>query len=55
MEGRRLLNVNWDDGPNKELNTAKVMDVPEAGRSKERCEFIFGGRCFEGRGPKSFG
>src|ERR1035438_705427 len=25
MEGRRLLNVNWDDGPNKELNTAMVM------------------------------
>jgi len=25
MEGRRLLNVNWDDGPNKELNTAMVI------------------------------
>jgi CO/xanthine dehydrogenase Mo-binding subunit len=25
MEGRRLLNVNWDDGPNKDLNTAMVM------------------------------
>jgi CO/xanthine dehydrogenase Mo-binding subunit len=26
MEGRRVLNVNWDDGPNKDLNTAAVMD-----------------------------
>jgi isoquinoline 1-oxidoreductase beta subunit len=25
MEGRRVLNVNWDDGPNKDLNTAAVM------------------------------
>jgi isoquinoline 1-oxidoreductase subunit beta len=25
MEGRRLLNVTWDDGPNKDINTAAVM------------------------------
>jgi isoquinoline 1-oxidoreductase subunit beta len=25
MEGRRLLNVTWDDGPNKDLNTAAVI------------------------------
>jgi isoquinoline 1-oxidoreductase subunit beta len=24
MEGRRVLNVTWDDGPNKDLNTAAV-------------------------------
>jgi isoquinoline 1-oxidoreductase subunit beta len=24
MEGRRLLNVKWDDGPNKDLNSAAV-------------------------------
>src|SRR5579863_8766153 len=24
MEGRRLLNVSWDEGPNKDLNTAAV-------------------------------
>jgi isoquinoline 1-oxidoreductase subunit beta len=24
MEGRRLLQVNWDEGPNKELNTAAI-------------------------------
>jgi isoquinoline 1-oxidoreductase beta subunit len=27
MEGRRLLNVSWDDGPNKDLNTAAVMEA----------------------------
>ena len=26
LEGRRLLNVNWDDGPNKDLNTAAVRE-----------------------------
>ncbi len=26
MEGRRVLNVSWDDGPNKNLNTAAVME-----------------------------
>src|ERR1700692_2654132 len=26
MEGRRVLNVSWDEGPNKDLNTAEVMD-----------------------------
>ena len=25
MEGRRVLNVSWEDGPNKDLNTAAVM------------------------------
>src|SRR5579862_2831769 len=26
MEGRRLLNVQWDDGPNKDLNTAAIFE-----------------------------
>ncbi len=26
MEGRRLLNVTWDDGPNKDLNSAAIFD-----------------------------
>ena len=25
MEGRRVLNVTWDEGPNKDLNTAAVV------------------------------
>lgn len=35
MEGRRLLNVNWDDGPNKNLNTAMVMDSLKQGAAKK--------------------
>jgi isoquinoline 1-oxidoreductase beta subunit len=27
MEGRRLLNVQWDDGPNKDLNSAAIFDA----------------------------
>jgi len=26
MEGRRLLNVQWDEGPNKDLNSAAIYD-----------------------------
>jgi isoquinoline 1-oxidoreductase subunit beta len=35
MEGRRLLIVNWDDGPNKELNTAAVMESLKQAASKK--------------------
>jgi len=35
MEGRRLLNVTWDDGPNKELNTAMVMDSLKQAAAKK--------------------
>ena len=27
MEGRRVLTVNWYDGPNKDLNTAAVLEA----------------------------
>jgi isoquinoline 1-oxidoreductase subunit beta len=35
MEGRRVLNVTWDDGPNKDLNTAAVMTSLKQGASKK--------------------
>jgi isoquinoline 1-oxidoreductase subunit beta len=35
MEGRRLLNVNWDDGPNKELDTAMVMQSLKQAAAKK--------------------
>jgi CO/xanthine dehydrogenase Mo-binding subunit len=35
MEGRRVLNVTWDDGPNKDLNTAAVMASLKQGASKK--------------------
>jgi len=34
MEGRRVLNVAWDEGPNKDLNTAAVMASLKQGASK---------------------
>ena len=35
MEGRRLLNVNWDDGPNKDLNTAAVRELLKQAAAKK--------------------
>ena len=35
MEGRRVLNVTWDDGPNKDLNTAGVMASFKQAASKK--------------------
>jgi len=35
MEGRRVLNVSWDDGANKGLNTAAVEASLRAGASKK--------------------
>jgi isoquinoline 1-oxidoreductase beta subunit len=35
MEGRRLLNVTWDDGPNKDLNTAAVTASLKQAASKK--------------------
>lgn len=35
MEGRRVLNVAWDDGPNKALNSAAVMATLKQAASKK--------------------
>src|SRR5436309_863754 len=35
LEGRRVLNVSWDEGPNKDLNTAAVMESLKQGASKK--------------------
>ena len=35
MEGRRVLNVTWDDGPNKDLNTAAVIVSLKQAASKK--------------------
>ncbi len=35
MEGRRVLNVSWDAGPNKDLNTAAVMEALQQAASKK--------------------
>jgi isoquinoline 1-oxidoreductase subunit beta len=35
MEGRRVLNVAWDDGPNKDLNTAAVTAALKQAATKK--------------------
>jgi CO/xanthine dehydrogenase Mo-binding subunit len=35
MEGRRVLNVSWDEGPNKDLNTAAVMESLKQAATKK--------------------
>jgi isoquinoline 1-oxidoreductase beta subunit len=35
MEGRRVLNVAWDDGPNKDLNSAAITASLKQGASKK--------------------
>src|SRR5579862_2186432 len=35
MEGRRVLQISWDEGPNKDLNTAAVIDSLHQGASKK--------------------
>jgi len=35
MEGRRVLQVTWDEGPNKDLNTAACVDSLRQGGSKK--------------------
>ena len=35
LEGRRVLNVNWDDGPNKNLNTAAVTESLKQAAAKK--------------------
>jgi len=43
MEGRRVLNVAWDDGPNKDLNTAVVMASLKEGASKKGSSLFLAG------------
>lgn len=35
MEGRRVLNVTWDDGPNKDLNDAAILTSLKSAASKK--------------------
>ena len=35
MEGRRVLNVSWDEGPNKDLNSAAIMASLKQAASKK--------------------
>jgi len=52
MEGRRLLNITWDDGPNKNLNTAMVMDSLRQGAAKKSASLYAVGDALKAAGRK---
>jgi CO/xanthine dehydrogenase Mo-binding subunit len=43
MEGRRVLSVLWDEGPNKDLNTAAVMGSLKQSASKKSASLFLAG------------
>lgn len=43
IEGRRALKITWDEGPNKDLNTAAVMDSLKQGVSKKPANLFLAG------------
>jgi CO/xanthine dehydrogenase Mo-binding subunit len=52
MEGRRVLNVNWDDGPNKDLNTAAVMEGLKQAAAKKGVSLYSAGDVSKGKGRR---
>ena len=52
MEGRRVLNVTWDDGPNKDLNTAAVMALLKQAASKKPANLFLAGDPAKAAGRK---
>jgi isoquinoline 1-oxidoreductase subunit beta len=52
MEGRRLLTVNWDEGPNKDLNTAAVMESLKQTASKKGATLYSAGDVTKAKGRR---
>src|SRR5579863_9990881 len=52
MEGRRVLNVTWDDGPNKDLNTAAVRASLKQAASKKPVSLFSAGDAAKPSGHK---
>src|SRR6266568_6767452 len=52
MEGRRVLNVTWDDGPNKDLNTAAVMASLKQTASKKGANLYAAGDAAKASGRR---
>lgn len=52
MEGRRVLNVTWDDGPNKDLNTAAVMAALKQAASKKGANLYAAGDAAKASGRR---
>ncbi|PYX51183.1 MAG: xanthine dehydrogenase family protein molybdopterin-binding subunit [Acidobacteria bacterium] len=52
MEGRRVLNVTWDDGANKDLNTAAVRASLKQSASKKPASLYSAGDAMKASGRK---
>jgi CO/xanthine dehydrogenase Mo-binding subunit len=52
MEGRRVLNVNWDDGPNRDLNTAAVMESLKQAAAKKGASLYSTGDVSKAKGRR---
>jgi len=52
MEGRRVLNVTWDEGPNKDLNTAAVVVSLKQAASKKGASLYSAGDAAKASGKK---
>ncbi len=52
MEGRRVLNINWDEGPNKNLNSAAVMESLKQGAAKKGASLYSVGDVSKVRGSR---
>jgi isoquinoline 1-oxidoreductase subunit beta len=50
MEGRRVLNVTWDDGPNKDLNTAAITASLKQAASKKSANLFTAGDASKAQG-----
>jgi len=52
MEGRRMLNVTWDDGPNKDLNTAAMMQTLKQTAAKKGASLYSVGDAAKAKGRR---
>jgi len=52
IEGRRVLNVTWDDGPNRDLNSAAVMASLKAAAAKKGASLYAAGDPAKAAGRK---
>lgn len=52
MEGRRVLNVTWDEGPNKDLNTAAILAAMKQAGSKKGANMYAAGDAAKAGGRK---
>jgi CO/xanthine dehydrogenase Mo-binding subunit len=55
MEGRRVLNVKWDDGPNKNLNTAAVTESLKQAATKKGVSLYAAGNVSKVAGHRVLG